>query len=111
MIVSRAKNSEFCIFSIVGPHCGETLESILNRKKADIDGGGFSFWNVKLNVRFIENLRNSLEGRRCYVILLEGNANDTRGNDIAKFYSSDNARWQEIPTNISEVSGNLGWGI
>lgn len=107
MIVSRALDSDYCIFSIVGPHGGESLESILERKKADIINGNMSFWNVNLSENVIDDIRKTLGKRRSYVILLEGSSNDTKGRDIAKSYSVDNLNWNEIPSNISKVSGNL----
>lgn len=107
MIVSKALDSDYCIFSIVGPHSGESLDSILERKKTDIINGKIAFWNMNLSKNFINDIRKTLGKRQCYVIMLEGSSNDTKGRDIAKSYSVDNLNWNEIPSDISKVSGNL----
>lgn len=111
-LLNEALNSPYCIFSIVGPHAGETLESIFSRKINDLHQSPFTFWACKIKISNIQTIGNKVD--MLPIVFLQplnlGGARDTQGNNKAEFYSEDRINWIPMP-NISPVTGNFKKGV
>lgn len=46
-LIDEAMQNSKCIISVIGSHAGEGINNILDRKKADIQKIGKTFWIVK----------------------------------------------------------------
>ena len=54
MLLNKALNDDYCIFSLIGSHAGETKDAILERKSRDILTTGNTFWVAKFGKDKIE---------------------------------------------------------
>ena len=46
-ILEKARECPQCIISVMGDHAGEDTNTIFDRKKADIDRKGTTFWLIR----------------------------------------------------------------
>ena len=99
------------IFMKVGNHAGEKWESILERKRAEIDKTGMSFWGYggtachPLNqVQPFARLTLKEQGQ-ISLIMIPVDSNAGPEELIAIEYSADGTHWQKIPDDIN-VTGS-----
>jgi hypothetical protein len=107
----------YCLFSVIGSHAGEDMNTIFNRKIEDITKTGKTFWLIKsykakppivqeICKKVIENRQ---EGIKCYFITpsTPRGAMPTKTANIAKEYSHNKKEWKNLPVSIGPVTGNI----
>ena len=114
MLLNKALNDDYCIFSLIGSHAGETKDAILERKSRDILTTGNTFWVAKFGKDKIEQYRQIKGLKKGYLIMLEptksGGAKDTKKSDPATLFSKDKIEWTNLDSRLSPITGNLGNG-
>lgn len=107
---------EYSVFSVMGPHAGESSEVIFTRKIADVQEVGQTFWVVrshKAKPNMIQALGSTVCGRSGVPICAflapssPGGAVPTKTAATAIEYSIDRRRWESMPTGITPVTGKM----
>lgn len=103
-----------CIVSVMGDHAGESAEVIFNRKKADIDRTGKTFWLMRSPKARPAHVHGICATAQAYTIFVapatKGGARPTIEENSAKEYSGDGVLWHRLPNGLSPVTGKLDTG-
>lgn len=95
------------IFMKVGTHANESLESILARKRRELEEAGVSFWGygggtchptTKVQP-FVAKMRG--EGKQVYLCMQEMTSKHFAAPVRAEEYSEDGVHWKAIPPAIN----------
>jgi hypothetical protein len=96
-LLQEALDAPWCVISVMGAHAGEGVDVILDRKVADCQTAGQTFWvakSAKARPGKVQELCASSAG---YVIFVEpatpSGARATTKADRATEYSADRLRW------------------
>ncbi|MFN0149552.1 MAG: hypothetical protein ACKVU1_02440 [bacterium] len=110
-LLQDALDAPWCVISVMGAHAGEDVNVIFDRKAADCQTAGQTFWvakSAKARPGQVQELCASSAG---YVIFVEpatpGGARPTTQADRATEYSADRLRWLALPPGIGPVTGQL----
>lgn len=110
-LLQEALAAPWCVISVMGAHAGEGVELIFDRKVADCEVAGQTFWvakSAKARPGQVQELCASGPG---YVIFIEpatpGGARPTTHADRATEYSADRLRWLALPPGIGPATGQL----
>jgi hypothetical protein len=102
-------NSGKKILSVMGPHAGESVKNIFSRKISDIKKVGKTFWVTKSYKSQPTDVQSFCENSNVRIYFIspsaEGGAKDTTNQVINTQFSSDRHNWNNIPENISPVTG------
>jgi len=113
-LLEDALKSPRCIISVIGDHAGEGVDVIFNRKIADIERTGKTFWLMKSPKARPVQVQDICKPTPAYTIFVEpatkGGARPTTGNEAAKEQSVDKKIWHRLPEGISSVTGKLDSG-
>lgn len=97
------------IFSILGPHAGETVEEVISKKLQDIDRCGYCLW-FYFNTRLC-NLQTSGLDNTEEVLFFNpktiGGASDTKVNKVVRGYFDKFDKYISLPIEMSPVTGNI----
>jgi hypothetical protein len=103
-----------CVVSVIGDHAGEGANDIFNRKKADINRLGRTFWLIRSPKARPAQVQGLCATIPAYTIFVEpatkGGARPTTAEDAAKEYSDDQVLWHRLPEGLSPVTGKLDSG-
>lgn len=103
-----------CVVSVMGDHAGEGADSIFNRKKADIDRTGRTFWLMRSPKARPSHVQGICTTVPAYTIFVEpatkAGARPTIEEDAAEEYSDDGLLWHRLPKGLSPVTGKLDTG-
>mgnify|MGYP007088124216 CR=1 FL=1 len=95
----------------MGDHAGEDSDAIFNRKKADIERLGITYWLMRSPKARPQQVQEICRSFPAYTIFVEpatkGGARPTTKEDEAKKYSNDGALWHPLPKGLSRVTGKL----
>ena len=114
--MKRKSEAKYVVISVIGPHAGENEEEIFNRKIADIEISGRTFWLIKsykAKPDMVQTIcsQSNKEGENVPCIFIEpssiGGSIPTKTSNSAKLFSSDKLRWSEFPKGISPVTGKI----
>jgi hypothetical protein len=101
-----------CILSVMGAHAGEGVSAIFQRKIADIERTGRTFWLINSQKARPAQVQGHCGSSPAYTIFIEpatrGGARPATSADAAKEYSHDRALWSSLPEGTSPVTGKLG---
>ena len=110
-LLETALASPMCIISVTGDHAGEGVDTIFERKIADIDRTGKTFWLMKSPKAEPAQVYEICKFTPAYMIFIEpatkGGARPTISDHAAKEYSNDRKIWHRLPENLSPVTGKL----
>tara|TARA_Y100000814_G_C12281296_1_gene385194 strand:+ start:334 stop:864 length:531 start_codon:yes stop_codon:yes gene_type:complete len=102
------------IFSVMGPHAGETSEDIFERKIEDVKNTGITFWCIRSYKSKPMDVQEFCKSETVEVLFISpsssGAAKDTKIDTENTEYSIDNTNWINIPSNITPVTGK-GWAL
>jgi len=110
------ERQDYSLFSVMGPHAGESSEAIFARKIVDVQNVGRTFWVVrshKAKPDMIQTVGATVCGRSreplCAFLAPSspGGAVPTKTASAAVKYSTDRRRWEAIPTGITPVTGQM----
>jgi hypothetical protein len=91
----------------MGDHAGESADTIFNRKKADIEKIGETFWLIRSPKAKPEQVQGVCKTTQAYAIFVEpatkGGARPTIEEDPAKECSNDRVLWNPLPNGLSPV--------
>ena len=100
-----------CVVSVMGDHAGEGVDTIFERKTADIGRIGKTFWLMRSPKARPAQVQAICKTITTYTIFIEpatkGGARPTTVEDLAKEYSDDKELWHPLPGGISPVTGKL----
>lgn len=95
----------------MGDHAGEGVDAIFDRKTADIDRTGKTFWLMKSPKARPAQVQEICGAIPAYMIFVEpatkGGARPTTTADEAMEYSADGKSWHRLPEGITPVTGKL----
>ena len=110
--VKKLQNMKRCgkkILSVMGPHAGESVENIFSRKISDIEKVGITFWLIKSYKSKPIYVQGFCRNSNVHIYFIspsvKGGAKDTKNQTINKQFSSDELNWNNIPENITPVTG------
>lgn len=112
-------NSKYVVISVMGPHAGESVKGIFDRKIGDIEKTGKTFWlnrSQKARPSMVQKLCHEArnEGCDCYCIFIEpsskGGALPASTQETARSYSKDSTVWLSFPNGLGPVTGKIGGG-
>lgn len=111
-MLEDALNSNSLFISVIGPHAGESVSQILERKQNDIAKADESFWIAKVAKKDMERSKTE---NPAYVLLVESSskgrgAGATKKTVKATEFSKDGINWRRINKSISDVTGNINSG-
>jgi hypothetical protein len=110
-LVDQALAAPECVLSVMGAHAGEGVDVIFERKMADVDATGLTFWVAKSPKARPAQVRSLCAARAGYVIFLEAatpsGARPTVTSDPASEYSTDQVNWLPLPAGIGPVTGKM----
>jgi hypothetical protein len=107
---------EYNLFSVMGPHAGESSAEIFARKIADVRNVGRTFWVVrshKAKPDMIQSVGATFCGRSGEALCAflapsaPGGAVATKTSCAAVEYSADRCEWIPLPHGITPVTGQL----
>jgi hypothetical protein len=111
ILIEDALACSHCIVSVMGDHAGESADTIFNRKKADIEKIGETFWLIRSPKAKPEQVQGVCKTTQAYAIFVEpatkGGARPTIEEDPAKECSNDRVLWNPLPNGLSPVTGKL----
>jgi len=122
MVLAERKamtDSKYLIISFIGPHAGETENTIFKRKIEDINYVGKTFWLIKSHQSkpdIIQRFcRVGLSDKfMIYCFFIEpssiGGANPTKTDMSAKSFSTDGETWQKFPERLGPITGKIDKG-
>jgi hypothetical protein len=103
-----------CIVSVMGDHAGEDADEIFDRKKADIERIGKTFWLMRSPKARPAQVQGICKTIPAYTIFVEpatkGGARPTTKKDVAKECSDDGVLWHRLPKGLGLVTGKLDNG-
>ena len=103
-----------CIVSVIGEHAGEDSDAIFDRKQADIERMGKTFWLIRSPKARPSQVQGICKTIPAYTIFVEpatkGGARPTKEDDAAKEYSDDGVLWHRLPSGLGPVTGKLDNG-
>ena len=105
------RTDKYAVFSVVGPHVGSSVESILKDKVDDINKIGKTFWlqcSLGAPPSVVQHICKMETNICCFFIISIGNARDTKIKKYAASYSENYKDWQRMPEGMSPVSGRIG---
>lgn len=106
----------YSLFSVMGPHAGESSAAILARKIADFRNTGRTFWVVrshKAKPDMIQSVGATVCGRSgealCAFLAPSSprGAVPTKAASAAVEYSADRCAWNPLPDGLTPVTGQL----
>jgi len=113
-LLEAALESPQCVLSVMGDHAGESANAIFDRKKADIERMGKTFWLIRSLKARPTQVQGICKTISTYTIFVEpaikGGARPTTEEDAAKEYSGDGVLWHLLPKGLSPVTGKLDTG-
>jgi hypothetical protein len=90
-LLEEALKSDLCIISVMGAHAGEGVDVIFNRKIADIELTGKTFWLMRSPKALPIQVQDICKSSPAYTIFVEpsskGGARPTTNNEAAKEHS------------------------
>lgn len=104
------------MLSVVGSHAGESSGEIFQRKIADIDRVGRTYWVIcshGARPDMVQAVGQAVSRRArealCAFLTASapGGAVPTKASSLASEYSTDQSNWQLLPAGISPVTGQL----
>jgi hypothetical protein len=99
------------IISVMGDHAGEGESVIFQRKMADIERIGRTFWLVRSQKSKPELVGQLCAENQTYVIFVapsaQGGACPTKTDKRATEYSRDRTTWNPLPAELGPVTGRL----
>ncbi len=110
------ETQEYSLFSVMGPHAGESSAAIFARKIADVRNAGRTFWVIrshKAKPDMIQSVGATVCGRSGEALCAflapssPGGAVPTKTMCAAVEYSSDRCEWTPLPHGIIPVTGQL----
>ena len=103
-----------CVVSVMGDHAGEDAGDIFDRKKADINRLGKTFWLMRSSKARPAKVQGMCTTIPAYTIFIEPatkrGSRPTTAEDAAKEYSDDRVLWHRLPEGLSPVTGKLDAG-
>jgi hypothetical protein len=113
-LLEAALEGQNCVVSVMGDHAGEGADEIFNRKIADINRLGKTFWLMRSSKARPAQVQGMCTTIPAYTIFVEpstkGGARPTTVEDPAKEYSDDRVLWHRLPEGLSPVTGKLDAG-
>ena len=110
-LLEEARNSPYCVISVMGDHAGESVDAIFQRKSADIEHTGKTFWLMRSPKAQPLQVQSICSAVPAYTIFVEpatkGGARPTTADDSANEYSDNGKLWHEFPEGLSPVTGKL----
>lgn len=110
-LVDQALAASGCVISVMGNHAGEGVDTIFERKVADVEAVGRTFWVARSAKARPGQVQQLCAAQRGYVIFVEpataGGAKPTTASDSASEYSDDRAKWLPLPRGIGPVTGKM----
>jgi hypothetical protein len=110
------KTAVYSLFSVMGPHAGESSEAIFARKIADIKNSGQTFWLVrshKAKPDMVQSVGATVCGGPHELLCAflapssPGGAVPTKTASAAVEFSRDRRRWEAMPPGITPVTGQM----
>jgi hypothetical protein len=113
-LLEAALQCPTCVVSVMGDHAGEGTDTIFDRKKADIERTGVTFWLMRSPKARPQQVQEICRPLPTYAIFVEpatkGGARPTTEEDAAKEYSEDRVLWRKLSKDLSPVTGKLDAG-
>ena len=110
-LLEEALKSDRCIISVMGAHAGEGADVIFNRKIADIERTGKTFWLMRSPKARPIQVQDICKSSPAYTIFVEpaskGGARPTTNNEAAKEHSADKKIWSQFPKGVGPVTGKI----
>jgi len=110
-LLEEALKSDRCIISVMGAHAGEGADVIFNRKIADIERTGKTFWLMRSPKARPIQVQDICKPSPAYTIFVEpaskGGARPTTNNEAAKEHSADKKIWFQLPKGVGPVTGKI----
>jgi len=110
-LLEEALKSDRCIISVMGAHAGEGADVIFNRKIADIQRTGKTFWLMRSPKARPIQVQDICKPSPAYTIFVEpaskGGARPTTNNEAAKEHSADKKIWSQLPKDVGPVTGKI----
>ncbi len=110
-LLEEALKSDRCIISVMGAHAGEGADVIFNRKIADIERTGKTFWLMRSPKARPIQVQDICKPSPAYTIFVEpaskGGARPTTNNEAAKEHSADKKIWSQLPKGGGPVTGKI----
>ena len=110
-LIGDALACSHCLVSVMGDHAGESPDAIFNRKMADIEKIGKTFWLIRSPKVKPEQVQGVCTATQTYAIFVQpatkGGARPTKEEDPVKEYSTDRVLWNPLFHGISPVTGKL----
>jgi hypothetical protein len=99
------------ILSIIGWHAGESPNTIINRKRADIQKAKITIWLYQSQLASVQDVQRFGNSHpNTTVFFLEGSAYPATTAQSARDMSSNRSNWVPLPQGISDVTGKLPSG-
>ena len=100
------------VVSVMGPHAGESVEEIFERKACDIKKVGWTLWLIRsYKARPDIVQRMCSKGDPLYVVFIEpstpGGAKPATSAMSVAEYSADRVTWVPVPSALGPVTGKL----
>ena len=110
-MIEPALSATRCIVSVIGPHAGEGVNEIFNRKIEDTRAIGRTFWLIKSPKAKPGIVQPMCGIDPVYVLFVEPS---TKGGDRpaifahkATIFSDDGIQWDPLPDGLGPVTGKL----
>ncbi len=108
--ISKILMNKYLIISVIGPHAGEEINQIFNRKKKEIADSGKSFWLIRSHKATSDKIQKICKEGGIYCIFIEpsrkSGSQDTKNASEANQYSEDKIKWSGIRDKI-KVTGKI----
>lgn len=91
---------ENIFYSVVSEHCNESVESIINRKKTEIEKVGYSLWAALIDKKSIDQVWNLSSTDKVYVLCSINSKSKISKNQkdvsVAKYYECPEGKFKIV---------------
>jgi hypothetical protein len=101
----------------VGTHAKESIESIIKRKRKEIDDAGFALWGFGGGTchptTMVQPFASAFEkrGKAIYLVMEEMQSNHFAEQKRAEQWSADGLRWADIPNSVNVLGSRYALRI
>ncbi len=112
MDLAKILQEKQCVLSVIGPHAGETMFQIYERKIQDIGTVGKTFWHISCDKAIFEKINElCVANKDLYIIFIApGGRNGSRPatTETAASGYTVNDKFFPFPKKMSPVTGQVG---
>ncbi len=108
--INKVLQKKFCVLSVIGPHAGESMSQIYERKIQDIQKVGKTFWITQCKKSIFEKINELCMNGDLYIVFISPSSKNGARPATSETAASGyivNDIFQPFPKQLSPVTGKI----